>query len=100
MIYKTDVKLVAESFLKKALCKYPHTLDVLLSHPRLPEWYEILALELTKLEAEAIMLNQNFNHTKLIQHWVTGYVEHALAPNKDKHLREVASTIPDQVDVE
>lgn len=100
MIYKTEVKEIAEAFLKKALIKYPHTLDALLSHPRLPEWYEILSHELTKLEAESIMMNQNFNHHTLIHHWVTGYVEHALSPNKDKHLKVVPSTIHDSIDVE
>lgn len=89
MIFKTHVQRVSEEFLISAVKSYPHTLQALLSHPKLPQWYENVAQELTKQEAEASIKGEPFNADNAIRTWAAGYVAHALKPNKDKYTKQI-----------
>jgi len=92
MIFKTEVQQITERFIRDALAQYKHTADAILSNPRLPEWYDILANELTKIEAQSLIDETPFDRVKQIQLWASQYVEHVLTKAVDDNAREAQRT--------
>lgn len=90
MVFKQQVQSIVESFILKALIGHQNLANILLSHPKLPDWYASLAAECSRLEAEAIAEGRPFHVELEIKKWSTGFVEHVLtkATKRDQLARE------------
>lgn len=98
MIFPGQVQKIAEGFIKQTLIAYPRTVDALLSHPLLPDWYRRLAEELTRMQTEAAAMRKPFDPAQEILAWAGGYVESALVraeSSRGSYNREVRATLPE-----
>lgn len=85
MIFAGQVKEITEAYLRStSLRSYPKTLDALLSHPELPEWYRRVAEELTRQQALSIAQDLSFNPVYEIMSWASEYVRTALGQGDAK----------------
>lgn len=78
MILESQVKSITEKFIRSALKDYPNTVEVLLDHPSIGEWYKRVAAELSIQEAAAFAQGQPFSGTNEVMSWAAGYVRHVL----------------------
>ena len=97
VIFPGQVQKIAEGFIKQTLIAYPRTVDALLSHPLLPDWYRRLAEELTRMQTEAAAMRKAFDPAQEILAWAGGFVESTLAradASRNDSVREIRSTLP------
>ena len=97
VIFPSQVQKIAEGFIKQTLVAYPRTVDALLSHPLLPDWYRRLAEELTRMQTEAAALRKPFDPAQEILAWAGGFVESTLTradASRNASVREIRDTLP------
>lgn len=78
VIFPSQVQKIAEGFIRQTLVAYPRTVDALLSHPLLPDWYRRVADELTRMQTEAAAMRKPFDPAQEILAWAGGFVESTL----------------------
>lgn len=90
MIFKQQVQSIVESFILSSLKDHANLANILLSHPKLPDWYSNLAAELSRMEAESAVNQQPFHVELELKRWAAGYVEHVMtkADKRDRLARE------------
>jgi hypothetical protein len=93
MIFKAEVEALVERFIGDALKAYPNTLQAILSHPRLPEWYATLADELTRLKAIAASQGEDLDLVKAVNLWAAKFVEHTINESTHPHKKTVQNTL-------
>ena len=93
MIFKEDVKKIVETFIRSALIKHTQLVEALLEHPKLDQWYEVIAGELSTEEARLALENKPFYPIIHIQHWAAGFVQHCIENATSRHEKEIQAMV-------